>query len=285
MRLLIFLVALLIATPAAAKPPVWVVSDGDSQMVLFGSVHVLPPRLDWRPPELDTALGAADDIWFESPVGEVAEREASFLALRLGALPSGQKLSDRLPPRDALRLREIAKRYGIPMQTLDTFRPWMAEALVMQAALSRDSGAYLAYGVETAVDRSAPPAVKRQAFATNAEHLGVLGGAPEAEQIASLRQTLRDIEAGPKDYAQATDAWMRGDLSWLKRNVLDEMRKASPAQFHRLTTDRNARWTTALDQRLKGQGNTVVIVGMAHLIGPGSLPDRLRALGYSVKGP
>ena len=285
MRLIALLAALLIAAPAAAKPPVWVVSDGDSQMVLFGSVHVLPPDLDWRPPALDAAIVAADDIWFESPVGEAAEREASFLALRLGALPQGQKLSDRLPPRDARRLREMAMRYGLPMERLDTFRPWMAEALVMQAALGRERGAYLAYGVETAVDRSAPAAARRESFATNAEHLAILGGASEAEQIASLRRTLRDLKSGPEDYTQATDAWMRGDLKWLKRNVVDDMRRASPAQFRRLATDRNARWAAALDRRLKGQGRTVVIVGMAHLIGPGSLPQRLRALGYSVKGP
>jgi uncharacterized protein YbaP (TraB family) len=285
MRVLVLLAALLIATPAAAKPPVWVVSDGDSQMVLFGSVHVLPPSLDWRPPALDAAIGAADDIWFESPVGETAEREASFLALRLGALRPGQKLSDRLPRGDARRLREMAARYGIPMQRLDAFKPWMAEALVMQAALGRERGAYLAYGVETTVDRSAPPTARREAFATNAEHLAILGGGAEAEQIASLRRTLRDLEAGPKAYTQATDAWMRGDLKWLQRNVVDEMRKGSPAQFRRLATDRNASWAKALDRRLKGQGRTVVIVGMAHLIGPGSLPERLRALGYSVKGP
>ena len=286
MRRLIALLALLLAaTPAAAKPPIWVVSDGDSQMVLFGSVHVLPPGLDWRPAELDAALAAADDIWFESPVGEAAEREASFLALRLGALPHGEKLSDRLPRRVAQRLREAARRYGIQMETLDRFKPWFAEALLMQAALGREHGAYLSYGVETTIDRSAPPGATRQAFATNPEHLALLAGGSEAEQTASLRRTLRDLEAKPKTYSLATDAWMRGDLRWLRRNVLDEMRQDSPAQFRRLTTERNARWTHVLDRRLKGQGRTVVVVGIAHLIGPGSLPQRLRALGYSVRGP
>lgn len=285
MRLLAFLAVLLIATSAAAKPPVWIVSDGDSQMVLFGSVHVLPPNLDWRPTDLDAALGAADDLWFESPVGEAAEREASFLALRLGALPRGVKLSDRLPKRDAELLRETARRYGLRMETLDAFQPWFAEALIMQAFLGRDHGAYLSYGVETTIDRSAPAAARREAFATNPEHLAILGGASEREQIASLRRTMRDLKAKPKAYSQATDAWMRGDLTWLRRNVLDEMRRDSPAQFRRLTTERNARWTAALDRRLKGRGRTVVIVGMAHLIGPGGLPARLRALGYSVRGP
>jgi uncharacterized protein len=49
--------------------------------------------------------------------------------------------------------------------------------------------------------------------------------------------------------------------------------------------ERNAQWAAKLDARLKGRGRTVVVVGVGHLIGPGSVPDQLRALGYSVKGP
>ena len=42
--------------------------DADSEMVIFGSVHVLPPGLDWRPKALDAALAKADDLWFELPI-------------------------------------------------------------------------------------------------------------------------------------------------------------------------------------------------------------------------
>ena len=63
------------------------------------------------------------------------------------------------------------------------------------------------------------------------------------------------------------------------------MRNASPTLFRRLVSDRNARWTLTLDERLKGRGRTVVVVGMGHLIGPDGVPARLRALGYEVEGP
>jgi len=71
----------------------------------------------------------------------------------------------------------------------------------------------------------------------------------------------------------------------LDRDALEPLRKASPQLFRRIVTDRNARWTTVLDQRLKGRGRTVVVVGMGHLIGPDGVPARLRALGYRVQGP
>jgi len=80
-------------------------------------------------------------------------------------------------------------------------------------------------------------------------------------------------------------AWMAGDLKAIDREALKPLRKASPSLFQHLVTDRNARWTAALDQRLKGHGRAVVVVGMAHLVGPDGVPARLRALGYRVEGP
>ena len=93
------------------------------------------------------------------------------------------------------------------------------------------------------------------------------------------------MEDDPQQYQELVRAWMAGDLATLDREALQPMRKTSPALFRALLIDRNARWARALDQRLKGHGRTVVVVGVAHLIGPQGLPARLRALGYRVEGP
>lgn len=279
------LAALAVASSALAKPPVWVVSDRDSEMVLFGSVHLLPSGMDWRPEALDDALKTADDLWFEAPVGEAADREASDQALKLGALPPGQPLTALLPRRDAGRLKAAAAQFGVDMRLLDTFEPWLAEALLVQRALAREFGAYGDYGVEDVIHAAARPEAERRAFATNAEHIDLLDGMAMDDQVASLRRTLRELKHARKDFTALLNAWMRGDLKWIQREAVEPERREAPASFRRLVTDRNARWTSTLDQRLKGKGRTVVVVGMGHMIGPEGLPSRLRALGYSVKGP
>ena len=65
---------------AQARPPIWIVRDADSEIVLFGSIHVLPPGLDWKPPPLARALTAADDLWFELPIDPATEAETARLA-------------------------------------------------------------------------------------------------------------------------------------------------------------------------------------------------------------
>jgi uncharacterized protein YbaP (TraB family) len=132
---------------------------------------------------------------------------------------------------------------------------------------------------------AAPRTAQRRAFETPAEQIAILADASRAQQIASLRQTMQEMEDTPDEFAMLLKAWMAGDVATLDREAIQPLRKASPALYRRLVSERNARWAQVLDQRLKGQGRTVVVVGVGHLVGKGSVPERLRALGYEVEGP
>jgi uncharacterized protein YbaP (TraB family) len=276
--------ALVLAVPAHAEPPIWTVRDGDSEMLIFGSIHVLPPGLAWRPAALDAGLQAADDLWFELPSGPEAEQEIARLAAASGILPPGQSLFRILEPRDAELLIRAADGLGVDKTTLDRLEPWLAEVALAGAAY-KAAGGDTQYGVEKIVEATAPATVRRRAFETPAEQLRLFDQSPQAEQIASLNQTVRDLAEDPDAYSKLVRAWLEGDAGALDREALEPLRQASPGVFQRLVTQRNANWTKALDARLKGKGRTVVVVGVGHLVGEGSLPARLRALGYSVTGP
>jgi hypothetical protein len=276
--------AFAVAAPARAAPPVWIVRDADSEMVLFGSVHVLPPGLAWRAPALDAALPRADDLWFELPMAPGTDAEVARLAGSLGVLPPDQSLFRLLPPRDARRLMRVAAAYGVDKAALDRMAPWLAEVALAGAAY-RKAGADTDHGVEEAVNAAAPPNLPRRALETPAEQLGLFAGLPLGDQIASLRETLGELASDPHAYMKLVRAWMAGDVKGLDREALQPLRKTSPEEFRRLVSERNERWVQALDARLKGHGRTVVVVGVGHLVGSGGLPARLRALGYSVTGP
>ncbi len=282
--LLLALAALGLSGPARAQPPVWVVRDADSELVLFGSVHILPPGLDWEPPALARALAAADDLWFELPINPAAEAETARLAAELGLLPPDQSLFKRLPPAEAERLLKVAALYDVSPAVLDRLQPWLAEVALAGGAYRR-AGADPSAGVERAIAAAAKPQAELRAFETPAEQMAILSQAPWREQVASLRQTVREMETRPDQFATLVKAWMDADLGALDREALAELRKAAPGLFRTLVTERNERWTRMLDERLKGHGRTVVVVGVGHLIGPDGVPARLRALGYSVTGP
>ena len=260
------------------------VRDKDSELVIFGSVHVLPPNMAWAPPVLRNALATADDIWFELPVDAQTESETAALATQVGVLPPDGSLFKLLTPEDGVLMSRVAETYGVSTALLDRLQPWLAEISLAGGAY-RKAGAGADGGVEKVVAGMVTPKARREAFETPAEQIALLSNGKLDEQIASLRETLHEMEDKPDEFQILLKAWMDGDVDALRREAVDPIRETSPELFRRLITERNARWTEILDTRLKGRGRTVVVVGVGHLIGPGSVPARLRALGYLVTGP
>ena len=276
----------LVLTPATALalPPVWVVHDHDSTITLFGSVHLLPSGVDWRPAELDRALGAADDVWFEAPMDAGGQAQATQSALEHAFLPGGQTLPPMLSAAGRARLAKAAKALGVPVQQFDRLQPWYAELLI-SGAMYQQVGAKASDGVEETLWVQVPDTVTRHTLETPQEQVGFFAGADIKDQLASLEQSLKDLGHAKHDYDLLVKAWLGADLTTLDREVVRPLRKASPRLYERLVDQRNARWTDALVSRLNGSGHTLVIVGMGHLIGPGGLPALLRARGYQVDGP
>ena len=272
------------AGPAAAKPPVWIVHSRHATLMLFGSIHLLPPGLDWRPAALDDALTKADEVWFELPISADSDNRAAIASIARGALPRDRSLLAMLPVDDAARLARIAEALHCPPTAIDRMQPWMAE-LTLSIAEDARSGANAFNGVEDQVQAITPPATRRQAFETAEEQIGFLAGAPVRDQIASLDWTLDEIDQDPASYQRVVDEWMAGDMAGLQRDALDPLERISPTLYDRLIGRRNRNWVHTLAARMRKPGQIVVVVGIGHMIGPGGLPAMLRAQGLQVEGP
>ena len=280
------LAAVTVATPqlAAAKPPVWVVHAGATTITLFGSIHLLPAGLDWRPPELDAALARATEIWFELPIDAATNDEAAEQSITRGALPKGRSLIAMMTPDQAKRMVDAGVSLNCAPEALDRMQPWMAD-LTLSIAEDARSGASATDGVEGQIQALTPPTARRRAFETAREQIGFLAGAPVKDQIASLNWTVSEIQKDPTSYQRAVSEWMAGDLAGLQHDALDPLRQVSPTLFARLIDSRNRHWTSVLEARLKQPGSVVVVVGVGHLVGPGGVPAMLRAKGFAVDGP
>ena len=295
-RLIAALAALALLLPAVfapsgawAKPPVWTVHGPGATVVLFGSVHILPPGADWEPDALKQALAQADELWFEVPIDDLSAQDVARQALAQGMLPQGRGLAAMLSDPGRARLRRAETELHLPGASLEGLRPWLAELTIGEADYARE-GATADQGVERQLANAAPQA-SRHAFETAAQQIGMFAGQPEPVQVASLEGTLRDLEDDPEQWRRLVDAWLKGDLKALEKEGLEELRHDSPQMFKALLSDRNAAWLATLSRRLNappanGQpARIVVVVGVGHLVGPGGVPALLRAKGFRVDGP
>ena len=274
----------MLAGAAQAEPPVWVVHGAHSTVVLFGSVHILPPDLKWEPAKLKRAVKHAHEFWFEIPLDDASMAADSLAAETQGLQPVGQTLSAELNQADRARLVKLAQTYAAPMEELDRLKPWLAE-IRLSVASYRDLGASRDLGVEHQILTGARADARQRAFETPQEQIGYLASASEPDQVASLEETFDELDAGPASFQRLIKAWMTGDLAALNAEALQPLAKASPAIYRTMVVQRNQHWLAAILERLDQPGDAVMVVGVGHLIGPDGLPALLRAKGIRVDGP
>ncbi len=286
-RLLSAVAALVVSAfvgQAVASPPIWVIHEHGATIVLFGSIHALPPKLKWEPERLKRAIAGARDLWLEIPMDQASDLAAGQLAAERGLQPEGRVLSASLSAEGRARLARVAAASGEPLAGVERLRPWMAE-LVLSLATYKTEGVSAEEGVERQLLRGAPASIQRQAFETPREQIDFLSSASPADQIASLEETLGELDDGSASYNRLLKAWMAGDVGALRREALDPLIKTAPGIYRTLVVDRNHRWVEAIEKRLKEPGEAVMVVGVGHLVGPDSVPALLRARGFVVEGP
>lgn len=272
------LLAASLTSPALADPALWKVSDADSSIYLFGSVHVFTQQIDWRTAQFDALLNAADHVYFEVVMDVEAYSTIAQFTLTKGMFRDGRTLRDVLAPDEYARLSAAAASVGTEMAALERMQPWLASMSLVQGAYGKTTA-----GVETLVDGEVAPERKR-GLETAAEQMGYLADAPLEEQVVTLMSTVAGIESGA---LVALDdmlaAWQDGDTAALAETIEAQVTPEDEALYDRLLTERNTRWATSLEELLATNDQSLIIVGAAHLVGPEGVPNLLRDRGYSVE--
>jgi len=278
-RLAASLLALaLSAAPALAEPAMWKVSDADSSVYLFGSIHVFTREVRWRTPVLDEEVKSADHVYFELLLDDKAFATIGRAMLVEGRLRDGRTLWELLTPEQADELRTALLAAGLDPASFERMTPWMAE-LMLSSALIQGAQA----GVEMTLSSEVEPE-RQRGLETAEEQLGFMAKGSEADQVENLMLAVRQMGApGSGDFVeQMMSAWESGDAETLYRINSDE-EAGTDDRYDVLITGRNERWTTRIEQMLAENDDALVVVGAGHLVGPGGVPALLAERGFQVE--
>ncbi len=269
------------ATPAPAEPAIWKVADPDTTIYLFGTVHVLPPKINWRTPKLDDTLARADELVLEIADQDDKQQMAATFA-RLAISPGLPPLAQRLPEDRRAKLDALLAKAGLKPGQLDMLETWAA-------AVTLGSAVYAGMGmtVENGVERQLAAAFEKKGkdvagLETTAQQLGYFDTLDEATQRALLTSIVDDSDKAAADFEQMIAAWSRGDVKAIAETFDSELRR-SPELADVLLDRRNANWVGWLTQRMAQPGTVMVAVGAGHLAGKGSVIERLEAAGLRVE--
>lgn len=271
--------SLTLCGPALADPALWKVRDADSEIYLFGSVHIFTREMDdWRSDEFDAILKSADHVIFEVVMDIEAYSTLTQIGITKGTLDRGTGLSKLLSVEDYHKVAAAAALTGTDIGMLERMQPWLATLTLMSAAMPKTSA-----GVETLLDAEVAPERKR-GLETAAEQMGFFADAPLDEQIDALISTADGIEAGLVGMLDPLiAAWESGDTAALLATINGQMQPRDRAMMARLLDERNQRWLTPIEKLLADNDRSLLIVGAAHLVGPMGVPTLLKERGYTVE--
>ncbi len=278
-RLIAPMAALLLSASAAqAAPALWKISDGDSTIWLFGSVHLLPPGLEWRTPKFDKVISKVDKVYFETDVGPEAQARITPLSYELGFSRDGLLLSERIGPELTDQLRDVAQAYDVPMPLLLTMKPWMAATTLSVGAMAY-SGYDPALGVEYVLGADVPR--ERHGYLeTPEEQINFLAGGTEAEQIEMLRATIVSMDIMNAEIDEMVAVWLEGDPEAVGEIFMSQMGELGTGMTKRLIDDRNHNWTDQIAGMLERNETALLVVGAGHLVDDISVVRLLEERGF-----
>lgn len=267
-----------------ADPPMWRVTDADSEIYFVGTFHALPRDIDWRSDALARAADMAQTVVFEAEVDTpAAQKRAQEIISRYGRNRQGVSLSSILGPDYATQFAAAARGLGIDPALLEPARPWHA-FLALSIKFLMNEGFDPGAGLEQVMLTEARVRGRNlRFFETVDQQLNLFASMPADQEKALLVTTLREWDNQADDVRAMLAAWRGGDLDTIDRLMNGAMRDEAPGVYDRLIVRRNAAWADKTEQLLDGAGTVLIAVGAAHLAGADSLPAMLAARGRAVE--
>jgi uncharacterized protein len=269
--------------PATANPALWRITDTDTTVYLFGTVHVLPPAVEWRTQKIDAALAESKAVYFETDL-DPAPNEILPVLQKLGMYPPSERLSDKLSQEDKAALEKAVNDLGLPYFQLETMKPWLAGVTIAEAMITR-AGYDATSGVERKLAPSAIGAGKEiRKLETLEQQLLAFADVPEKAQLRFLMDGIRQMDDEAAVLDSMVKAWAAGDVEGLEKIMIEEDFQEMPEIYDAILVKRNANWARKIDQLVKTETGTFFIaVGAAHLMGKDSVIEMLKPLGHAAQ--
>lgn len=269
---------------SAPNPALWKISDEDSTLYLFGTVHILNPTLEWRTEKVDAAFRSAETVIFEAPADQSDPAKMQALVMKYGLNPAGVTLSSKLSAESNALLAEVLTGFGMPPGAAANFeplRPWLV-GITLSALQIQATGGDPNAGVERILSAEAGPMGKSIAyFETDEQQMQFLSGLSPDAELYFLEDGLRQMKGNPEQLNELVTYWQTGNVDALAALLVDAL-AGQKEVYDALLVNRNKDWANQIEALLAGSGDIFVAVGAAHLVGADSVQALLEARGISA---
>lgn len=232
-----------------ARPALWVVSDHDTIIYLFGTFHAHDGKARWFSEAVKTAFDGSDQLVLETLV----------------------------PHRPKAAQGAVSRQPGANGEPSAQQGGGLAGARVAMSA-ARAAGMSVQHGADAVLAREASvtgkPVAGLESFQFQLAMYGRLPG-PAAGAKGTVAASNPAVAAFLRELLAA---WNRGDSATFEA-VVRGLHAQSPETYRILFEQRNAAWAGWIAERMNRPGVIFMAVGTGHLVGRDSVQAKLAARG------
>ncbi len=281
MRKLILL-WLLLPIQGLADSPVWKISNGENELFIGGTIHVLS-RQDYPLPQaFERAYQLADKLVLETDLTAMEGLDVQQRLLQRVMYNDGRTIQDDLTPETYRKLVEYVSSIGLPMEALSRFKPPMLIITLTMAELQRlgmgDTGVDNYFNARALQDGK--PLGELESVELQMDIIANMGKGHEDELVLN---TLEELKILPELMGSMKAAWRSGDMRQMEEVAIVPMRNDYPGLYQSLLVERNNSWIPKIESLLATAEKEFILVGALHLAAGDGLIKQLIRKGYQVE--
>lgn len=262
-----------------ARPALWKVSDEDTTIWLFGTIHILPRPVDWHRGPIGKAFDTSQTLVTEVPMDN--QQAAQGAILSMSGREDGRNLRDTLSAKDRSEYEAAMRGFGLPVAAFDGNDAWFAALMLTMLPLQLGG-----YDLENGIDRQVGDLAQtrgmtREALETPEYQISLFESLPEDVQQRYLTEVVDALPTMKDDIGRMVEAWRTGKAEELAK-MLNEQ-EDDPAIRKVLLTNRNANWAKWIEERMGKPGSVFIAVGAGHLAGSDSVQAILAQHGLKAE--
>lgn len=281
LRTTLGLILIFIASVVQAESSVWVASSPKATVYLAGSFHMLRPSDHPLPAEFFSAYRDSRKIIFEVPPGEMEKPEYMVKFLSAAIYNDGTTLKEHIASAAYAKAESFCQERNYPLEQYQFLKPTLFVMTLTVLEMNR-IGADPQKGVDYFFkDKAMQDGKATGSLETVDQQISLLASIDAnvgSEQIIEAIDELKQIE---EKLGEHLAVWRKGDETKMEALYIQDL-KTYPKLYQTLLVNRNNRWVKDIESYLNASGNTMVIVGAAHLVGDDSVVNLLRKRGYKV---
>jgi uncharacterized protein YbaP (TraB family) len=280
-RLALVLFILFTASGVWAESSVWVARSSKATVYLAGSFHMLRASDYPLPAEFFRAYNDSRKIIFEVPPGETESPEYMEKFLSLAIYNDGTTLKEHITTAAYAKAESFCKERNYPLEQYQFFKPTFLVVTLTVSEMNK-IGADPQKGIDNFFkDKAIQDGKATGSLETVDQQISLLTSMDASlgsDQILESIEELKQIEVM---LGELLAVWRKGDETKMEELYIKDL-KLYPKLYQTLIVDRNNKWVRNIEGYLNGSGNTMLVVGAAHLVGADGLVNLLRKRGYKV---